>query len=54
MSRKPRILVVDADEGMRTYLSEALAAEGHTAATAPDAGQALVLLKRERFDLVVA
>ncbi|HYB74928.1 MAG TPA: response regulator [Candidatus Sulfotelmatobacter sp.] len=51
---EPRsILVVDDDTGVRELLAEALRQEGHHVVEAENAQEALVLLERGRFDLLV-
>ena len=48
-----KILVVDDEEGMRFFLSEALAKEGYRYRTAAEGQQAIKWLKKESFDLVI-
>jgi len=48
-----RLLVVDDEEGLRSFLAEALARDGHTVLTAADGKEASALLDREAFDLVL-
>ena len=48
-----RILAVDDEEGVRSYLAEALEREGHTVLTAADGLEASKLLEREGVDLVI-
>lgn len=48
-----RILVVDDEEGLRSYLSEALERDGHTLLTAADGGEGARLLDREGVDLLL-
>ncbi len=51
---EPRsILLVDDDERVREVLAEALRREGHSVAEAQDGLEALTLLDRSRFDLLV-
>jgi len=48
-----RILVVDDEEGIRSFVAEALAVEGHEVATAADGREALRRLAERGFDLVL-
>ncbi|KMP11706.1 hypothetical protein UR09_01975 [Candidatus Nitromaritima sp. SCGC AAA799-A02] len=48
-----KILVVEDEEGMRFFLSEALAKEGYRYKTASEGQQAIKRLKKEPFDLVI-
>jgi two-component system response regulator FlrC len=48
-----RILVVDDEEGIRSYLCEALEGDGHEVAMAADGELAAEALDRETFDLVI-
>jgi CheY-like chemotaxis protein len=48
-----RILVVDDEENIRALCSDALGAEGHEVLAVEDGREALGLLQRERFDLVI-
>jgi two-component system response regulator MprA len=48
-----RVLVVDDEQPLRDSLRHALARDRHTVATASDGHEALALLSRERYDLVV-
>ena len=48
-----RILVVDDEEGVRTFVAEALEAEGAEIATAASGDEAAALLDRQGFDVVV-
>ena len=48
-----RILVVDDEEGIRSFVAETLAIAGHEVTTAADGHEALALLDRQGFDLVV-
>jgi two-component system response regulator AtoC len=50
----PRILVVDDEEGVRTFVAEALEAPGIEIVTAADGNEAAVLLDRQAFDVVVS
>jgi len=52
--RGARILVVDDDLGIRQSLAELLAAEGCTVSTAGDGVEALEMLERQGFDLVLS
>ena len=49
-----RILVVDDEESIRTVLASLLGREGHSVAQAEDAEEAIRLLHKEEFDVVVA
>jgi len=49
-----RILVLDAEVALASLICEALAAEGHLAVAAHDAGEALLRLSGEPFDLLVS
>ncbi len=49
-----RVLVVDDEEGVRQVLSAFLAAENHSVRTAATADEALGLLTREDFDVVIS
>jgi two-component system response regulator FlrC len=48
-----RILVVDDEEGIRTFLAEALELDGHAVTQARDGRDALRILAREGFDLLL-
>ncbi|MDX1383515.1 MAG: sigma-54 dependent transcriptional regulator [Thermoanaerobaculia bacterium] len=48
-----RVLVVDDEEGVRSFLAEALASAGHEVATAADGAEAASRLERESYQLVV-
>jgi two-component system response regulator AtoC len=50
----PRILVVDDEEGVRTFMAEALEAPGIEIATASDGNEAAALLDRQAFDVVIS
>jgi len=50
---KGKILIVEDDEGMRFFLSEALAKEGYWFQAVKSGEEALKLFSRETFDLVV-
>ena len=49
-----RILVVDDEEGVRTFVAETLELAGHAVTSASDGDQAARLLDRHGFDLVVS
>jgi two-component system response regulator AtoC len=49
----PRILVVDDEEGVRSFLVEALEGAGHSVAEAGDGDAAAERLRRESFDLMI-
>lgn len=48
-----RILVVDDEEGIRSFLAEALEMDGHTVSAAPDGAAALSVLARQGMDLMI-
>jgi len=48
-----RILVVDDEEGVRSFLAEALEDDGHTVSSAEDGRAAAETLVRDRFDLMI-
>jgi two-component system response regulator FlrC len=48
-----RVLVVDDEEGIRTFVAEVLQDEGYAVSTARDGQEALDLLEREAFHLAV-
>lgn len=48
-----RILVVDDEEGIRSFIAEALERSGYQTQTAPDGAAAKDLLEREAYDVVV-
>src|SRR5512139_2408203 len=52
-SRVPRILVVDDEEGVRSFLAEALEDAGHAVAEAAHGDAAAERLRREAFDLLI-
>ena len=54
MTRPSRILVVDDEVIIRALLTEVLEEEGYQVTTADDGEQAIRLLKRGRFDLIIA
>ena len=51
--RTSRILVVDDEEVIRRLLTEVLAEEGYWVTTVSDGQQAIDLLERERFNLII-
>jgi CheY-like chemotaxis protein len=51
---KPRILIVDDEPQIRNMLREWLTRNGYDVVDAPDGKQAIELLRRESFDVVVA
>jgi len=51
---KPRILIVDDDQGTLASLSRAFALEGYTAVTAPSAVRALEKLQEEEVDAILS
>ncbi len=53
MARKPRILVVDGDEGIRRFLSEALSAEGYGVAVTQTAEEALATVRGQTHDVAI-
>src|SRR4051812_46574366 len=48
-----RILVVDDEEGVRSFVAEALESEGNEVQTAADGDQAAFALDQQAFDVVV-
>lgn len=48
-----RILIIDDDKEMCTLLEEVLSGEGFSLTTSSDSGEALKLLKKEDFDVVI-
>ncbi len=48
-----RVLVVDDEEGIRSFLAEVLAGEGHEVAVAADGREALALIGRQSFHLMI-
>ena len=48
-----RILVADDETGLRTFVAEALAGDGHVVAQAADGAEAAQRLARESFDLLI-
>lgn len=53
MSHKGKILVVDDEDALRTVLSAELGSEGYDVATAADGTEAVNLLQKNRFNLVL-
>ncbi len=51
---KPKVLIVDDDPGVLELVADALTISGHEIAKAVDGGQASVLMKKSKFDLVVS
>ena len=51
--RSGRILVVDDEEGVRTFVAEALERDGHDVTQASDGAEALRLARAEPFDVVI-
>lgn len=51
---KPRILIVDDDEGIVAVLRDGFEADGWTVCVAPDGAQALVMMSFEKFDAVMS
>lgn len=47
------ILTVDDEPGIRAFLADTLAEDGHVVMQAADAGEALVLLEEQPFDLAI-
>ncbi len=48
-----RVLVVDDEEGVRSFLAEALTLDGHAVTESPDGADALTRLDRQSFDVVL-
>jgi two-component system response regulator FlrC len=48
-----RILVADDEEGLREFVADALAGDGHVVVRAADGAEALQHIAREQFDLVI-
>ena len=48
-----RILVVDDEDSIRELIKEVLSMDGHTLETAGDGAQALELIRKTNFDLVI-
>jgi two-component system OmpR family response regulator len=53
MSQQPKVLVIDDEPGVRELISEALSISEITAVQAVDGLEALSLLRRDRFDLLI-
>ena len=53
MSQQPKVLVIDAEPGVRDLIGEALSLSEITAVQAADGLEALSFLRRERFDLLI-
>ena len=53
MSQQPKVLVIDDEPGVRDLIGEALSLSEITAVQAADGLEALSLLRRERFDLLI-
>jgi two-component system OmpR family response regulator len=53
MSQQPKVLVIDDEPGVRELISEALSISEITAVQAADGLEALSLLRRDRFDLLI-
>jgi DNA-binding NtrC family response regulator len=51
--RSGRVLVVDDEEGVRTFLAEALERDGHELTQAADGAEALRAAREEPFDVVI-
>jgi len=51
--RSGRVLVVDDEEGVRSFLSESLEREGHEVVQAADGAAALIAAREEPFDVVI-
>ncbi len=51
--RRGRILVVDDEEGVRSFIAEALEREGHEVVQAADGAAALLAAREEPFDVVI-
>lgn len=51
---EPRILVVDDEPEVRSFMSDALGTFGYQVGAARDADEAFALVARSRFDLVVS
>src|SRR5947209_13917192 len=48
-----RVLVADDEEGLRSFVAEALELDGHEVVTAADGDEAAICLDRRAFDVVV-
>lgn len=53
MSEKGKILVVDDEDALRTILSAELSGEGYDVATAADGVEAVAMLQKNRYHLVL-
>ncbi len=53
MSQQPKVLVIDDEPGVRELISESLSLSNMTAVQATDGLEALSLLRREKFDLLI-
>ncbi|MEX0736582.1 MAG: response regulator [Bacteroidota bacterium] len=53
MPQKNRILVVDDEDALRTVLSSELEGEGYKVASAADGSEAIEILKKDEFDLIL-
>ncbi len=51
--RTGRVLVVDDEEGIRTFIAESLERDGHEIVEAEDGASALALARQEPFDVVI-
>ncbi len=50
---KPRLLLVDDEEDLRTVLGQELSAAGYEVVTAPDGVEAIRILQTEKFDVAL-
>ncbi len=53
MSEKGKILVVDDEDALRTVLSAELSGEGYEVGTAADGVEAVAMLQKQRYNLVL-
>ena len=53
MAEKGRILVVDDEDALRTVLSSELEGEGYQVDSAADGDEAMIIVKKKPFDLVL-
>ncbi len=53
LKRTGRALVVDDEEGVRSFVAESLERDGHDVVQAPDGGAALAAAREEPFDVVI-
>jgi DNA-binding NtrC family response regulator len=53
MPQKNRILVVDDEDALRMVLSSELEGEGYKVASASDGAEAIDILKKDEFDLIL-